>query len=325
MVDVIVEGLLQGNRRMLGRAITLVESKKADHRAMADQILQKIMDYTGKSLRLGISGSPGVGKSTFIEAIGQELIAMGHRLAVLAVDPSSPINSGSILGDKTRMQFLSAHQNAFIRPSPAGTKLGGVANRTRESILLCEAAGYDTIIVETVGVGQSEYLVNSMVDTFIFLQQPNAGDQLQGIKKGILELAKIIAVNKADGKHLQAAQRAKTDLDFALNLIYQGQASVKPEVYLISSIEGVGIKELIQNLYRYVDTLKTQNLFEKQRRAQAVNWFEEELRERILNQIFSHKGFSKNYLQTQKRVLDHQISPRSAARELADQWSTKND
>ncbi|MFZ5603690.1 MAG: methylmalonyl Co-A mutase-associated GTPase MeaB, partial [Pseudomonadota bacterium] len=214
------EALLQGNRRALAKAITLTESKLDSHRQEAQQLLESLLPHTGNSIRIGITGIPGVGKSTFIEAFGLHLIRAGKKVAVLAVDPSSPITGGSILGDKTRMEVLSQQENAFIRPSPSGGALGGVAQKTRESMLLCEAAGYDVILVETVGVGQSEYEVASMVDFFLVLMLPNAGDELQGIKKGILELADAIVINKADGAARAMADQARHHYNNALSILH---------------------------------------------------------------------------------------------------------
>ena len=316
MTQNLAQSIISGNRRALGKGITLIESTRPEHRVEACTLMDQIMPHTGKSIRIGISGTPGVGKSTFIEALGKYVLKKNYRLAVLAVDPSSPIGSGSILGDKTRMQYLSAHKNTFIRPSPSKGHLGGVASKTREAILLCEAAGYDFIIVETVGVGQSEFVVNSMVDQFLFLQLPNSGDQLQGIKKGILELANFILVNKCDGTHVQAAKRAKVDLDLALNLIYQSRPDEKPDVKLISSLEETGLDEVLEHIEALIDSSKKNSAFESRRKNQAVHWFEEEVRDSLLRELFSIESIKIKYDKEKDLVENLQKSSRQAAAEF---------
>ena len=265
------EKLLQGNRRSLAKAITLTESKLDHHRDEAQALLEQILPHTGNSIRIGITGIPGVGKSTFIEAFGLQLIKQGHKVAVLAVDPSSPITGGSILGDKTRMEVLSQQENAFIRPSPSGGALGGVAQKTREAMLLCEAAGYDVILVETVGVGQSEYEVAGMVDFFLVLMLPNAGDELQGIKKGILELADAIAVNKADGSNRILAQQTQRHYQNALGIL-QHNNFWKPEVILCSALENGNI----DTIWQMISEFKRQSLeaghFNRHRAEQNKEW-----------------------------------------------------
>ncbi len=313
-MDTLVKKLIAGNRRALGQAITLVESKSPARRAQADKTLQDSLPYAGKSVRIGISGTPGVGKSTFIETLGMKLIAAGKKLAVLAVDPSSPLSAGSILGDKTRMQQLASQQEAFIRPSPAGTTLGGVARNTREAILLCEAAGYDFIIVETVGVGQSEYTVRSMVDVFVYLQLPNAGDELQGIKKGILEVADLILINKADGKNKLAAQRAKVDLELALNLIYKQKPQSKPHVLLVSALENIGIDALTKRLDDLVHERKVSGQFSSNRNQQTVQWYQEEVSRLILETIQDDRNTSQCFEQYKTQVASNTATPREAAR-----------
>lgn len=262
---------MQGNRRALAKAITLSESKLDDHREQAQQLLEKVLPHTGNSIRIGITGIPGVGKSTFIEAFGQHLIAQGHKVAVLAVDPSSPITGGSILGDKTRMELLSQQDNAFIRPSPSGGALGGVAQKTREAMLLCEAAGYNVILVETVGVGQSEYEVAGMVDFFLVLMLPNAGDELQGIKKGILELADAIAVNKADGDNRPMALQTKRHYENALHIL-QHSNFWKPQVTLCSALEGGNIAEIWQLIEEYKEKSIEAGHFDQNRLGQNQKW-----------------------------------------------------
>ncbi|SME89575.1 methylmalonyl Co-A mutase-associated GTPase MeaB [Pseudobacteriovorax antillogorgiicola] len=313
MTDNLFERLLSGERRALGKAITLIESQSPKHRAEANALMDQVMKAPKPSIRIGISGTPGAGKSTFIEAFGMALIEKGHKVAVLAVDPSSPISSGSILGDKTRMQHLSAHPQAFIRPSPAGRHLGGVASRTREAIYLCEAANYDFIIVETVGVGQSEHLVHSMVDAFIYLQLPNSGDQLQGIKKGILELAHLILVNKCDGKHVQAAKRAKTDLDLALNLIYQNRPEERPEVILMSALEKTGLDQVYQQILALIDGLKSNEELHSRRAQQALDWYRDEVQRLLVERVFENEDFKRLYQEAEASVARQEKSARQAA------------
>ena len=312
----LAEKLLAGNRRALGRAITLVESTRTDAGLQKDQLLQTIMPRTGQSVRLGISGSPGVCKSTFIESVGSKLIEQGYKLAILAIDPSSPKTKGSILGDKTRMQDLAADQRCFIRPSPAGRSLGGVARRTRESILLCEAAGYNFIIVETVGVGQSEVAVAGMVDQFIYLQLPNSGDDLQGIKKGIIELADSILINKADSDHLNAAKRSKVDLELALNLLYKNNTVEKPKVQLVSAKEKTGIDTFLDEVFEKITALKDKGDFSHRRSQQAIERFKSEVSELVLETVSAKKAFRENYLTLEKEVESMTLSPTTAAKQF---------
>lgn len=266
-----IEALQQGNRRALAKSITLVESRLAAHRAEAQTLLEQVLPTTGNSIRIGITGVPGVGKSTFIEAFGLKLIEQGHRVAVLAVDPSSPVTGGSIMGDKTRMERLSQHPDAFIRPSPAAGALGGVAQKTRESLLLCEAAGFDIILVETVGVGQSEVEVAGMVDFFLVLMLPNAGDELQGIKKGILELADAIVVNKADGDHLTSARQAARHYENALAII-QHNARWKPPVLLSSSVAQQNLEPIAATIRDYATQMQASGSFDRKRARQNRDW-----------------------------------------------------
>ena len=267
----LIDGLLAGNRRDLAKAITLVESTRAEHRQRARNLLDAVLPHAGRSLRIGISGVPGVGKSTFIEALGMFLIEGGHRVAVLAVDPSSSITGGSILGDKTRMELLSQRPEAFIRPSPASGSLGGVAEHTREGILLCEAAGYDIIIVETVGVGQSETAVAGMTDVFVLLQLPNSGDDLQAIKKGIMELADVVIYNKAD-LDATAAERACLQMRAALSLLHPNSAHWKPPVLPTSALHAHGIDKVWVTLQEYRKTLDDSGELAEKRRRQALDW-----------------------------------------------------
>ncbi|HUQ55990.1 methylmalonyl Co-A mutase-associated GTPase MeaB [Lentzea sp.] len=267
-----VKGVLDGNRGLLARAITLVESTRADHRAKAQELLVELLPRSGAAIRVGITGVPGVGKSTFIDALGTALTEQGHRVAVLAVDPSSTRTGGSILGDKTRMQRLSVNENAFIRPSPTSGTLGGVAQATRETIVLVEAAGFDVVLVETVGVGQSEVAVANMTDCSLFLTLARTGDQLQGIKKGILELADVIAVNKADGDHGLDARKAARELAGALKLLRPPDALWHPPVLTCSGLTGAGLDELWSRVLEHRRTLEEAGELDERRRRQQVDW-----------------------------------------------------
>lgn len=267
----LVDGVLVGQRRALAKAITLIESTRLDHQARAQQVLGSLLPHTGKAIRIGISGVPGAGKSTFIEALGNYLIDQGHRLAVLAVDPSSSVTGGSILGDKTRMETLCQREEAFIRPSPSAGSLGGVAEKTREAMLLCEAAGFDVIIVETVGVGQSETTVAGMVDMFVLLQLPNAGDDLQAIKKGIVEIADLVVINKADIDP-RAAQVVRAQWNNALHMLRHASPNWSPSVVTISALRKEGIAEFWAQVQKYQEALTPTGEFEAKRRHQSVDW-----------------------------------------------------
>lgn len=270
--DAYVEGVLAGDRRGVAKAITLLESRRPDHVELGHRVLEKLVPETGRSVRVGISGAPGVGKSSLIETLGLELIEHGHRLAVLAVDPTSPVSGGSILGDKTRMVELAQNEAAFIRPSPSGGTLGGVAHRTREALLVCEAAGYDVVLVETVGVGQSEAEVASMVDFFCVLLQPGAGDELQGIKRGVLELADALVVNKADGEYKETAERTRGEYTQALHLLRPKSQAWSTPVLAVSAHTGEGISELWATVQRHRDQMTETGELEGRRRAQARAW-----------------------------------------------------
>ena len=272
----LLEGMLHGNaavqRRAMSKAITLLESTRLDHRAQADELLTQLLPHTGKSFRLGISGVPGVGKSTFIEALGLYLISQGHRVAVLTIDPSSTVSGGSILGDKTRMEHLSVHEKAYIRPSPSSGTLGGVAEKTREAMLVCEAAGYDVVIVETVGVGQSEVAVQGMVDTYLILMLARSGDQLQGIKKGILELAHVIAVNKADGDNAGEARVTARELSIAMKLVSSADSDRRVPVLTCSALHKMGLAEVWQAVLEHRAHLEKKYGLETYRASQQVSW-----------------------------------------------------
>ncbi|MEO9238604.1 MAG: methylmalonyl Co-A mutase-associated GTPase MeaB [Jatrophihabitantaceae bacterium] len=274
-----------GDRAAIARAITLVESRRADHRRTAQQLLAELLPATGGAQRIGITGVPGVGKSTFIDTLGSNLTGAGHRVAVLAVDPSSARTGGSILGDKTRMTRLAADQAAFVRPSPSSGTLGGVAKATRESMLVLEAAGYDVVLVETVGVGQSEYVVADMVDTFLFLTLARTGDSLQGMKRGILEIADVIAVNKADGEHLADSERAARELSGALRLLRGSDQDWQTPVLTCSALHNTGLDRVWQHIQRHRDKLVADGEFEAKRNRQLVSWTRSMVRDRLLDRL----------------------------------------
>jgi LAO/AO transport system kinase len=307
-----------GDRAALARAITMVESTRADHRDQAQQLLLELMPDAGKAQHVGITGVPGVGKSTTIEALGMYLIEAGHRVAVLAVDPSSTRTGGSILGDKTRMARLAVHPDAYIRPSPTSGTLGGVAKATRETIVLLEAAGYDVILVETVGVGQSEVTVSNMVDTFVFLTLARTGDQLQGIKKGVLELADVIVVNKADGEHAIEAKAAARELTGAIRLIYPRETLWRPPVLTMSAIEGHGLAELWETVLKHREVLTEAGEFEARRRAQQVDWTWSMVRDTVLDRVMSHPGVREIRDEVERRVREGELTPALAAQEILD-------
>jgi len=319
------EAILSGDRRALARAITLIESTRADHRAQAETLMAELLPSSGNSIRIGISGVPGVGKSTFIETFGLEIIKHGHNVAVLAVDPSSPRTGGSILGDKTRMEELSKHPNAFIRPSPSSGTLGGVARRTREAMLITEAAGFDVVIVETVGVGQSEIAVSGLVDMFILLIVPGGGDELQGIKKGIVELADLIVVNKADGDLLAAAGRAKRDYGAALHLLRTSNKDWAPKVTTCSSLEKDGIGEIWTTAQEFQASTNKSGSFEKRRAEQAKSWMWDEVNEALTLALRSHVQVAEILPKLEKSVQMGDISPANAAKQVLDTFSVLKD
>lgn len=305
------------DRRSLAKAITLVESKRDDHRQQAQQVLESILPFTGNSIRIGITGIPGVGKSTFIEAFGLHLIKQGKKVAVLAVDPSSPIAGGSILGDKTRMEMLSREEHAFIRPSPSEGSLGGVAHKTRETMLLCEAAGYDVIIVETVGVGQSEYEVASMVDFFLVLMLPNAGDELQGIKKGILELADALVINKADGESINLARQSQQHYQNAFHLL-QDNSFWTPRVLTCSALEHKNIEDIWAMIIEYQTIAKESGIFEQQRREQNSQWMKKLLHEMIDLRLNQNDGIRLLSKKLEQDVVQGVCTPYAAAKQIVE-------
>ncbi len=307
-----------GDRAALPRAITLVESTRPDHREQAQQLLLELMPEAGNAMHVGITGVPGAGKSTTIEALGMYLIEQGHRVAVLAVDPSSTRTGGSILGDKTRMARLAVHPDAYIRPSPTSGTLGGVAKATRETIVLLEAAGFDVILVETVGVGQSEVAVANMVDTFVFLTLARTGDQLQGIKKGVLELADVVVVNKADGEHATEAKAAARELTGAIRLIYPRETLWRPPVLTMSALQGNGLTELWDTVLKHCQVLTDAGEFEARRRAQQVDWTWSMVRDAVLDRVLLHPGVRKIRAEVERQVRDGELTPALAAQHLLD-------
>jgi LAO/AO transport system kinase len=302
-------------RRALAKAITLLESTRADHRDRADALLNALLPHTGKGLRLGISGVPGVGKSTFIEALGLYLIERGHRVAVLAVDPSSSLSGGSILGDKTRMERLSVHEAAYIRPSPASGTLGGVAEKTREAMLVCEAAGYDIVIVETVGVGQSEIAVAGMTDLFVLLQLPNAGDDLQAIKKGVMEIADLIVINKADLDAV-AATRAQAQIASALRLFGANAADRRSAVMQMSALKAEGIAAFWECVESLTATRRAGGEFDARRRRQALTWMWDQIQAHLQSDFRSHPAVREALPATVRDVAEARVAPSAAARTL---------
>jgi LAO/AO transport system kinase len=314
------EGIKKGDRVLLGQAITLVESTRAENQAIAREIIALLLQTPNPkaTLRVGITGAPGAGKSTFIEALGRYLIGQGKRIAVLAIDPSSTLSKGSILGDKTRMEFLSAHDQAFIRPSPSGDTLGGVARKTRETILLVEAAGYDIVFIETVGVGQSETAVHSMTDLFMLLLLPGAGDELQGIKRGIVEMADILVVNKADGERVKLANLAKAHYLNATHLLPLKPSLWSPLVLSCSALQQTGVAQVWESVEQYVAFTTNNGFFEKNRQQQAKFWFKEALLNGLHEWFFKHPEVAGHLDDLEKAVLEGKISPFAAAEKLLD-------
>jgi LAO/AO transport system kinase len=314
----LAEGIRSGDRRALAKGITLVESTRADHREAAARLLELIMPYTGNSIRLGISGVPGVGKSTFIESFGNHVISQGHRLAVLAVDPTSALSGGSILGDKTRMETLARHPDAYIRPSPAGQTLGGVTRRTRETLLLCEAAGFDVIIVETVGVGQSETAVAQMTDMFLLLLLPGGGDELQGIKRGIMELADLILVNKADGDQQSAANRTVADYRMAVHFLHPRSRHWQVQVEPLSALQGDGVQKIWQTVEEYRQVLGDAGEIESRRAAQARAWMWSETADSLLGELKENEAVKALVDQLEADVTAGRIPATVAAKQLVE-------
>jgi LAO/AO transport system kinase len=314
--EVYVNGILSHNRTLLSQAITLIESTQPERRNLGEVILEACLHKTGNSVRIGITGVPGVGKSTFIDAFGKKLIDDGKRIAVLTVDPSSSRSKGSILGDKTRMEFLSTHSNAFIRPSPASGTLGGVALKTREAMLLCEAAGFDTIFIETVGVGQSETSVHFMVDFFLLLMLAGAGDELQGIKRGIMEMADLIAINKADGENVDSVERARLEFKNALSLFPPMPSGWKPTLHTCSALEETGLDEIKDDIEKFVSHSKKNGYFETNREEQSVYWMHEAVNHLLKEKFYESPSIQKKIKQAEKEVQSGKMSAFKAASQL---------
>ncbi len=312
------EKILNGDRRALARAITLIESARADHRDRAEALIAELLPHAGQAVSLGISGTPGAGKSTFIEALGRHVIGEGKTIAVLAVDPTSRRSGGSILGDKTRMPTLAASPGAFVRPSPAGSTLGGVARRTREAAIVCDAAGFDVVVLETVGVGQSETAVADMVDGFLLLLAPGAGDELQGIKRGIVELADLIVVNKADGDLLAEAGRVAADYRAALGLLRPTGTAWRPEVLTCSALHGDGIAEVWQAIGRHREALETSGLLEAKRRAQRRAWLWDDVQAALIERLRRDPATAAEMRELELQVTDGDLLPGTAARLLVE-------
>lgn len=315
-VEELVDGIMKQDRVALAQAITLVESAHPNHQETAQKVIEACLPHSGNSLRIGITGTPGVGKSTFIEALGQYIIEEGHRPAILAIDPSSQLSKGSILGDKTRMEKLSQSKEAFIRPSPTGGSLGGVARKTRESILLCEAAQYDVILIETVGVGQSEISVHAMVDFFLLLILPGAGDELQGIKRGIVEMADLIAVNKADGEREKLAKQAKRAYTNALHLFPPKASQWIPPVHTCSAVAQAGLAEIWDSVQAFAAQTKSNGFLQHQRNEQALDWFRESISQQLGKIFYENPAVQKQLPEMEVAILDGRLSSFQAAGRL---------
>ena len=317
-VEDLAKAVRGGDRSALARAITLVESTRSDHRDRAQALLLELMPEAGSGHHVGITGVPGVGKSTTIEALGMHLIERGHRVAVVAVDPSSTRTGGSILGDKTRMARRAVHPDAYLRPAPTSGTLGGVARATRETIVLLEAAGYDVILVETVGVGQSEVTVSNMVDSFVFLTLARTGDQLQGIKKGVLELADVVVVNKADGPHEVEAKAAARELAGAIRLIYPRETLWRPPVLTMSALTGDGLAKLWETVLEHRRVLTDAGEFESRRRTQQVEWTWSMVRDTVLDRVLSHPEVKAIRADVERQVREGELTPALAAQAILD-------
>ncbi|MDR2520860.1 MAG: methylmalonyl Co-A mutase-associated GTPase MeaB [Bacteroidales bacterium OttesenSCG-928-I14] len=319
-----VEQILKGNITILSKAISLVESKKNEHQKIAQEIIEKCLPYAGNSIRIGITGVPGAGKSTSINALGMDLVhKKNKKLAVLAVDPSSDRSKGSILGDKIRMEEISRETNVFIRPSSSSGSLGGIANKTREEIILCEASGFDTILIETVGVGQSEIAVHSMVDFFLLIQIAGAGDELQGIKRGIMEMADSIVINKADGDNIEKANLAAVQYKNAISLFPASPSKWIPQVMTYSGHYKIGITEIWNTIYKYIDFTKTNGYFDHKRKTQDKYWMYENINEQLKNHFYQSDFIKKELAIKEKQVLDSKISPSKASKQILDLFFRK--
>ena len=315
-----VAGILSGDTTVLSQAITLVESNRPEHYDQAQQIIEACLPHSGKSIRVGITGVPGAGKSTFIEAAGGMVASLGHRLAVLAIDPSSERSGGSILGDKTRMETISSNPDVFIRPSPSAGSLGGVARKTRESVILCEAAGFDVVFIETVGVGQSETAVHSMVDIFMLLQISGAGDELQGIKRGIMEMADMVVINKADGENVQRAKLTQRQIANALHLFPEPESGWRPQVLTCSSVEGSGLSEIWQGVEDFIAFTKKNGFFVSNRRRQNKYWMYESINEALRNSFYRDPNIEAAIPEMERKVLGDRLSSFVAAKKLLEMY-----
>ncbi|HRV54777.1 MAG TPA: methylmalonyl Co-A mutase-associated GTPase MeaB [Mangrovimonas sp.] len=311
-----VDGVLSGDRVILSRAITVVESNLESDKVLAKTIIQEILPHSGNSIRIGITGVPGVGKSTFIEAFGKYLIKLGHKVAILSIDPSSQRSKGSILGDKTRMEQLSGMEEAYIRPSASGETLGGVANKTGESMLLCEAAGYDVILIETVGVGQSETAVHGMTDFFLLLMLAGAGDELQGIKKGIMEMADMVVINKADADNVQKSERARVQYQNALHLFPLAESGWSPVVTKASSVENTGIERVWEEIMKYKELVTTNGYFENNRNHQKIKWLYNNINDELKRLFYNSKDIESKLSLLKEDIISSKVSPVEAAQQI---------
>lgn len=308
-----VQGIIKGDISILSQAVTLVESSREDHRTIAQEVIEKCLPYSGNSVRIGITGVPGAGKSTSIDVFGMHLLEKGNKLAVLAIDPSSEVSKGSILGDKTRMEKLSVATNSFIRPSPSAGSLGGVARKTRETVILCEAAGFDRVIIETVGVGQSETAVHSMVDFFLLIQLAGTGDELQGIKRGIMEMADGIIINKADGNNIEKAKLAQSHFKNALHLFPLPESGWQPKVLTYSGYYELGIDEVLNMIDEYIDFVKKNGYFAHRRNEQSKYWMYETINEQLKSNFYNNEIIKKELLECEQQVLSSKMSSFIAA------------
>lgn len=315
-IDTLASGIQSGDRKSLAQGITLVESKALHHRKKASQLVQQLLPETGKSIRIGVTGVPGAGKSTWIETFGLTLAQEGLKIAVLAIDPSSSLSGGSILGDKTRMEELSHHKNVFIRPTPTAGTLGGVHRMTRETMLLCEASGYDIILVETVGVGQSESMVRGMVDFFLLLALTGGGDELQGMKKGILELVDAILINKADGDNIMKAKKARSEYRQLLHFLQPATEGWKTSAYTCSALTGEGIEEVWLLIKTFVQETKENGVFDRRRSSQALDWMNQMILDRLFDDFIHHPGRKEELSDLKSRVLNGSLSPTEAVDKL---------
>lgn len=319
-IDTYIKEIKKGNIVFLSKAITLIESRHPAHFKKGQEILKKLLPETGNSVRIGVTGVPGVGKSTFIEKMGANYTSQGHKVAVLAIDPSSSRTKGSILGDKTRMELLSRDPNAYIRPTASGNALGGVARKTRETIMLCEAAGFDRIIIETVGVGQSETMVHSMTDFFLLLKLAGAGDELQGIKRGIIEMADLIVINKAEGDNIAAAKLAQKAFQSALHFYPPKENRWKPEVLLASALHNKGIKEILDKIDAFLELTKDNNYFEDHRKEQEKFWLKESINRTILDRFYSQPGIFSALEEMNYKIMNNEITAFEAAQYILNKF-----